>query len=133
MIDVPAVIRSYLVAQTPLTTLTSTRIWAETDYPATGYNPAVGGAVIFRIRGGRAGDMLNPSVQFRCYGASESVANSVYRALFDALHEARADGYGISYAENEVLGQTLRELEAGPAGGWIFNLSYFRFWLNDTD
>lgn len=133
MIDVPAIIHDYLSAQSAITTLTSTRIWAENEVTQTGYKPDDGGAIVFRIRGGRGADMLNPSVQFKCYGVTPVTANAVYRALFDALHETRANGYGISYAENEVLGQTLREPEMGPSGGWIFNLSYFRFWLNDTD
>ncbi len=126
MIDVPLAIRTYLVAQPSLTALTGQRIWAERLMPPAGFVPAQGGAIAYRLRGGNVTyeTLLNPSVQFKCYGANEAVAQSVYRALFDVLHEP-AQSRPFKQSLCEVLGQTLDE----PDTGWTFVLTFFRFWF----
>ncbi len=126
MIDVPLAIRTYLVAQPSLTALTGQRIWAERAVPPAGYVPAQGGAIAYRLRGGNVTyeTLINPSVQFKCYGADEAVAQSVYRALVDVLHEPTGNRV-FKQSLCEVLGQTLDE----PDTGWVFVLTFFRFWL----
>lgn len=126
MIDAPAVIRSYLVTQTALTTLTGQRIWPERSRPIAGYKPADGGAIAFKIRGGQllySGQAASPSVQFKCYAADELGANAVYRALFDALNNKHGSGIKSAYAE--TLGQTLTE----PETEWPFVLAFYTVWL----
>lgn len=126
MIDAPAVIRTYLLTQMALTTLTSTRVWSERSTPVAGYKPADGGAVAFKIRGGTtiySGQAASPSVQFKCYGADELTANAVYRGLFDALNNKQ--GSGVKAAYIDVLGQSLTE----PDTGWPFVLTFYTVWL----
>ena len=125
MIDVPAVLRSYLVAQAPLATLTGTRIWSERSAPIAGYKPADGGAIAFLIRGGAVlyrGGVGRASVQFKCYGVDELTANAVYRALYDVLNNSQ--GPGIKNAFIDILGQSLTE----PETGWPFVLTYYTVW-----
>lgn len=129
MIDIPDAIRDYLVSQSALTTLTSTRIWAERSIPPAGYNPAQGGAIAFRNRGGTiiyGGGMAGPSVQFKCYGATEQTANTVYRALFDVLNNK--SGGAIKSAFMEVPGQTLTEPDTTPP--WPFVLTFYTIFVN---
>ena len=125
MIDIPDAIRDYLIAQSSLTALTAGRIWAERVTPVAGYVPAAGGAIAFITRGGAPeySGMLNPRVQFKCYGATEAAAAAVYRTLYDVLHDAK-DGV-IQSAQCEALGQMLTEQEPTPP--WPFVLTYFRF------
>lgn len=128
MIDAPAVIRDYLTSQSALTALTSTRIWAERATPMTGYAPIQGGAIAFRIRGGvpiYRGSLVSSSVQFKCYGANEAGANTVYRALFDVLHNT--NGGAIKSAYMDILGQTLSEPNTTPP--WWFVLTFYTIWL----
>lgn len=123
MIDGPKMLRDYLLTVGGLTALVSTRIYAERNNPPPGYDPGRGGAVCFKERGGTEdynGLLLWPSIQFKCYGASELVAGRVYRALYDALNLESSGN--VLHAEIEALGETLRESDTG----WVYNLSYFR-------
>ena len=127
MIDIPDRIRDYLLAQSGVTAVTSTRIWAERDTPPTGYKPNTGGAVTFKVAGGApaySGAYANVRVQFKSYGVDEAAANSVYRALYDVLK--RGGGGGIKSSTVETMGQTLEE----PDTGWIFVLFFASFWVN---
>lgn len=121
MIDLPAKILAFLQANAPLVALTSTRLWAEADFPPAGYTPDDGAGIAFKIRGGRPDytPMHWPSVQFKIYGATEVAANACYRALYDALHEQ--GGADVRWGQVEVYGQTLRE----PDTDWIFVLAAF--------
>lgn len=126
MIDAPAVISAYLLSKTVLTTVTGTRIWPERSTPFPNYNPTVGGAIAFKIRGGTviySGQAASPSVQFKCYGVDELAANTVYRALYDVLNNKH--GGGIKAASLDVLGQSLGE----PDTGWPFVLCFYTVWL----
>jgi len=122
--DVGKAICDYLLAQASLTALTGTRIHAETDTPPPGYKPSDGGCVCFKTRGGdmrtQEDALILPSVQFKCYAASDVAANAVYRALFDALQGARAGT--VRWAQIEALGATLSE----PETGWPFVLTYYK-------
>lgn len=126
MNDAGSIIRTALLTQTALTAVIGTRLWAERSTPIADYKPDDGGAIAFRMRGGgvmyRAGLMF-PSVQFKCWGVDEFTANSVYRTLFDVLHD-QAFG-GIRSAYMEVLGQTVLEQDTE----WPFVLTFFTIWL----
>lgn len=126
MIDANAKIREFLVADVPLVNLCGTRIYAGRDVPPEGYNPADGDAITFKIRGGSPDyddALLSPSVQFKCYGATELAAMACYRALYDALHNGT--GATVLHGESEILGQALEE----PDTQWTFVLAYFTVML----
>lgn len=125
MIDSNTVIRTALLANAPLFALTSTRIWPARTMPVAGYQPANGGAIAFRIRGGEViynNALQYPSYQFKCWGLTEGVAMAVYRALFDAL---KTPVGGIRSAVVEALGQPVEE-----ENGWHFVLGFWTIWLN---
>lgn len=124
MIDSNVVIRTALLANAPLVALTGQRIWPGRSQPIAGYQPADGGAIAFRVRGG--GVTYNtalqfPSVQFKCWAVDMVRAQAVYRALFDAL---RYPTLGIRSAEVEALGQAAEE-----ENGWPFVLTFYTIWL----
>lgn len=122
MIDVNAVIRSYLITSTDLLALVGSRVYAGRDVPPPGYTPGDGDCVTFRVRGGSPDyddALLNPSVQIKCYSTSELGAWTLYRTLYDHLHNGR--GASILHAESETLGQLLEE----PDTEWVFVLAFF--------
>ncbi|MCB0106906.1 MAG: hypothetical protein KDE53_13385 [Caldilineaceae bacterium] len=121
MIDHLATLRTYLAAQPALTTLVSSRIYAGRTYPPKGYTPGQR-AICFNSRGGQVAyhaQTLRDSIQFKCYGADEVDAMTVYRALVDVLHDA--SGVDIRHAELEISGYPLQE----PETDWHFVLTYF--------
>lgn len=122
MIDASLILRTYLASQTPLTNLVSSRLWAERIVPLPDYKPHQGQAICFRSRGGPidyGSQLLRISFQFKCYGLDEARAMTVYRRLFDALHDASYQE--MAHARLEIAGQTLRE----PDTDWPFVLSFF--------
>lgn len=128
MIDVHTTVRTFLLADDGLTALVNTRVFAGRNEPPAGYTPGGDGpCVTFKARGGagtyRGRDyedaLLIPSMQFKCYGASEVEAFQVYRALADALHGGH--GASILHAEEAGFGQLLEE----PDIEWRFVLSFF--------
>lgn len=126
MIDPLKATRDYLVADAGLTAQTSTRIYAGRTVPPPDYQPADGGALTFNLRGGRPtydDDHLLVSAQFKCYGADELAAMTVYRALHDALQNAR--GAEVRWARAESMGQSLNE----PDTGWPFVLAFYEITL----
>jgi len=126
MIDANAKIREYLLTDVPLVNLVGARIYAGRDVPPEGYQPQDGAAITFRLRGGSPDyddALLTPSVQFKCYAATEIDAMTCYRALYDALHNGT--GATVLHGESEILGQSLEE----PNTQWPFVLSYFQIML----
>jgi hypothetical protein len=127
MIDVHTTVRTFLLANAGLTDLVNTRVFAGRNEPPPGYTPGDGPCVTFKARGGagpyRGRDyedaLIVPSMQFKCYGASEVEAYQVYRALADALHGRH--GASILHAEEAGVGQPLEE----PDTEWRFVLSFF--------
>jgi hypothetical protein len=110
------------VAQSSLTALTSTRIYAERNYPIPGYTPADGACVVFRSRGGRASyssAILTNSYMFKCYDVDEADANALYRTLYDVLHDGK--GSGLVRGGLEIAGQTLSD----PMTGWVYVMAFF--------
>ena len=127
MRDVHSAIRTLLVADSGLTALVNTRVFAGRDVPPPGTAPGDGACLTFRVRGGAGGyrgrdyedALIVPSVQFKCYAASEIKAFEVYRALVDALHNGH-DGT-VLHAEEAGVGQPVEE----PGTEWRFVLSFF--------
>lgn len=125
MLDVHDIIRDYLLTQSGVTDLVGTHIYAGRDVPPETYAlDDDGPCVTFRVRGGNEdyeGALLTPSVQFKCYGATDYEANEVYRAVDDALHVQHDATTGILHAEREVMGQPLEE----PQTEWPYTLAFY--------
>lgn len=126
MIDAPAVLRAFLVADAPLVALTNTRIWAEATYPpsSASYKPATGAAIAFKSAGGpglqAADTILAVRWQFKLYGPDEYAIRNAYQALVTRLHNVRGRG-GILTSSLEVPGTMLTEQDTE----WPFMLTYF--------
>ena len=122
MIDVSERLLDFLRDQIGVTVLAGSRIYAERVVPPTDYQPSDGPCLCFKRRGGPidyTGEVLAPSFQFKCYGATEYDANGLYRALYDALNypqDAR-----VKAAEIEAQGEVLEE----PDTDWIFVLCFY--------
>jgi len=113
--DTNAIIHAFLVTQTALTAVVSTRIH-NPRLPEGTTLPALG----FFTRGGESTPyipgLLTPSVQFDCWGASPQSAREVYRALYDVLQGIQnikvtisGSDYYIKSAIEEVQGQDLQD------------------------
>ena len=121
--DTNSIIRAYLVGQTTLTDIVSTRIYCP-RLPEGTTLPALG----FFTRGGVPNPHIEslpmPSVQFDCWAKDEAAlagpigARQVYRALFDVLQGIQnvnvvigTDTYRILSAVQEVEGQDLQDID----------------------
>ncbi len=130
--DSNTIIRTYLLAQSTLTDVVSTRIYVprlpeDTELPAIGFftrgginNPYIPGIV-------------EPSVQFDCWADTFLEARMVYRALYDVLQGIQnqtvtVDGtdYIIWSAIEEVQGQDLVDTEIPK---YFRVLTFFRFMI----
>lgn len=129
MVDAHTVVRAFLLADGDLVALVDDRVYAGRDVPPVGYTPDDGPCVVFKVRGG-APDypdaLLNPSLQFKCYGSDEVEAYQTYRAVYDALQNGH--NASILHAESEVLGQLLRE----PDTEWVYALAFFVVQIRQT-
>lgn len=126
MIDTLATLRTFLASQTALTTLTSTRLYAGRTYPPPDYTPGQY-ALCFNGRGGSidyASRLISESFTFKCYGADELTAMTLYRTLVDVLHDKNSGN--LRSAELEVLDYPLQE----PDTGWHYTLTFFRVTFN---
>ena len=122
--DTNSIIYQYLINQTALTDVVSTRIYCprlpeNTTLPALGYFTR-GGTSTPYIPG-----IVEPSVQFDCWGATPIVARQVYRALYDVLQGIQNQvmpvlfplifpisfNYSIMSAIEEVQGQDLQDVD----------------------
>jgi hypothetical protein len=125
MIDHEAIVRTHLLTNTALVTLVSTRIYAGTHLP-DGYTPADGPAVVFATRGGNdaySRATTVPSMQYRCFGATPTIARQVDRALYDALQ----DEAGVSVRTS--IRDTYPQLLQDPETDWWYVFSGYRHWL----
>ncbi len=115
--DTNTIIQTFLAAQTTLTAVISTRIYAP-RMPENAPIPALG----FLTRGGFSTPyipgIVTPSVQFDCWGATVTAARQVYRALFDVLQGVQnqivavgSSNYSILSAIEEVQGQDLQDVD----------------------
>lgn len=115
--DTNAIIRAFLVLQTTLTNIVGTKIYCprlpeNTELPALGFFTRGGSSTPY-IPG-----IVNPSIQFDCWGTSPQAARQVYRALYDILQGIQnqlvaVDGsnYIILSAIEEVQGQDLQDVD----------------------
>lgn len=132
MINEHTILRTFLAADTDLTTLVSSRIYAGRDTPPVGYAPADGPCVVFRRRGGMIDEssyMVTASFQFKCYGGGSNEnqqilsAEEAYRTLWDALHYRAS--LAIAGVQEEGRGTPLTEQTADGAE-WPYTLAFFR-------
>ncbi len=119
-------VRDMLLIYPSLVDLVGQRIYCHRDNPPEGYAVADGPCICLKTRGGEVDEtdeLLVPSVQIKCIGRSEMEANTVYLALFGALHHRKSTL--VRWAACEVLGQTLID----PETKWVFVLTYFTAWI----
>jgi len=125
VIDTNAIIRTFLAAQSGITTLTGSRIFGPPGLPPR-YSISDGAAISFFTRGGGSEThypVLRPSVQFNCWAATPIAARQVYRALFDALWYVKDEKIGSAYilsATEDTAGQDLRDPDEPT---WFYVLS----------
>ena len=107
--DTNTILRTYLLTQTDLADLVSTRIYC----PRAPENAELPNITFF-TRGGRSTpyipDLLSPSVQIDCWADDSIEAREVYRALYDALQGIQNVAVGsntILSVIEEVQGQDL--------------------------
>lgn len=128
MINAYDTLRDFLVAQSNITTLTSTRIWAEMDTPPGSYKPSDGAAIVFKMRPGIGPDssnsILHSSFQFKFYGPTIDVAWAVCRATSDRLFDASLFGASFQSAI-EIDGQSVPE----PQTDWPVVLAFYETWM----
>jgi len=134
MIDPFLNIKNYLLTVIPLTDLVGDRIYPATTHlnlPA-GYSPVgVGSAVAFNIRGGGTdytSIILEPSVQFQSFAATEKFAYDIDRALHDALQDKKNKFFKV--CRREVLGTLLY---TPPPTLWPYVLSFFEFRISNVE
>lgn len=121
--DETKAVLDFLLAQSALTAVTSTRIWADRDEPPTGYTPGQGPGICFKVRGGNDGNpsvLIHPSFQFKVYGIDERTARSAALVLHDNFNE-KADA-NIMTVYRETLPVTLQE----PDAEWIYALVFYK-------
>lgn len=130
--------RTFLLGNAALYTLTGLRIYAARNSPIEGWKPADGACIAFKRRGGgqdESGKMISTSFQFKCYGTGGSVdaqvisANGVYRALRDALNYRTS--LAVLGAQEEGRGSTFgTPLET--EGDFPYVLAFFRVQMRET-
>lgn len=118
-VDAEAVVLARLDAA--LVTAVSNRIYGGST-PPVDYDPADGGAVCLTSRGGptRYDNLLDVSIQVKCYGPTAVSAWATYQLIYAALHE-KSDST-VTFSRSEVVGQALTE----PGTGRDYILAYFR-------
>jgi len=131
MIDVEAVVRSWLITIDKLTAEFGTRIYAGRYLPS-GYKTADGPALLFAVRGGRqdySSKILESSMQFRVYGETEGEARKASQAVYDGINDQQARG--ICYARMEE--GTMPVLMTEPGSDWPYVLMYFKFFIQNDE
>jgi hypothetical protein len=125
MTNVESVIRAYLASVSAITALVGTRIYASQNLPA-GYKVSIGPAILLAPRGGGqdySSKVLTPSVQFRCYAATETLARQVSSALYAALNDHAGGGFKYARLDEGTYPTLLSE----PDTNWPYMLSFYQF------
>lgn len=97
--------------------------FADVVVPPAGYTPADGIGICFKVRGGLdddSGVVMDPSFQFKIYGADEVAARAAARTLHDNF-EGKADR-NVMAVRREALPVTLKE----PETGWTYVLVFYK-------
>ena len=131
MIDAHTALRLHLLDDSPFRTFLGGPYVYWPELPAGTSGAAK--RVVFRFNGGAADDQLplhEPTINFRCYGATAYEANQVYRALHDRLVRKGnlivTDTY--SEPDERVAFYNWREVTPGqpledPGTGWPFRFT----------
>ncbi len=122
-----AVLVAYLKSVAAIVAMTGSNIYASKDFPA-GYSVITSPGILIQTRGGAihySGKALEPSMQIRCYGLTEKIAENLNGLVFDALHYHK--GNGIVNAYLEAMPTPLRD----PETGWDYVLSYYQLFLTN--
>jgi hypothetical protein len=113
LIDIDAIVRTYLLTDAPLVALVGSRVYCP-RLPEGSALPAIG----YFVRGGTSSpyvpEIPTPSVQFDCWAQGPIEARQVYRALYDALQGIQNVTVGsnvILSAREEVQGQDLQDVD----------------------
>lgn len=121
MRDVDAAAVALARADAALVAAVADRIHAG-DAPPAAFDGTTQSCVVLKSRGGpvRFENILDVSIQAKCYGPTAVAAWQVYQALYAALHETYSGAVAFSVAE--TIGQQVTE----PGTGRVFILAYFR-------
>ena len=121
MLDVDATAVALARLDGALVTAVSGRIYGGAT-PPVDYDPEQGGAVCLRSRGGstRNDNLLDVSIQVKCYGKDAVDAWQTYQLTYNALHEKSSAA--VTFSQSQVIGQGLQE----PGTGRDYILAYFR-------
>lgn len=127
-VDETKAVLDFLQAQSALTAITSTRIWADVNKPPAGYKPSDGIGICFKVRGGVDLDptvLMDPSFQFKIYGiqpgeSPEVAVRNAARVLHDNF-DGRANK-DILTVRRETMPVTLQE----PDAGWTYALVFYK-------
>ena len=129
MIDAHSALRTRLIAASALRTLLGGDYVYWPEIPSNVTMPRK--AIAFRFTGGSTEPYLRAQqvrVAFRCYGSSHVEAMSVYRALYDRLHDTQnfiVGDVGFHGASESVPGEPLEE----PDTGWPFVFAIYDLWV----
>jgi hypothetical protein len=129
MIDTESVLRAHLATLAEVTAQFGPRIYAGRYLPS-GYKPTQGPALLFMTRGGGqdySSKLMEPSVQFRVYAATEANCRHAAQALYDGLNDQQARQ--ISYSRMED--GTIPTLLAEPGSDWPYILMYFKMHMQN--
>ena len=120
MIDAHSALRTHLIAASPLRTLLGGDYVYWPEIPANVSMPRK--AISFRFGGGLTSLYLRAQsarLTVRCWGSSSYEAMTVYRALYDRLHDSQnfiVGDVGFHGAFESVPGEPLED----PDTGWPF-------------
>ena len=132
-VDSNAVVLAYLkssadAAPVALRVKTGTRIYC----PNLPQDFAIQPAVVLLTRGGDSTpyipEILSPSKQFKCYGATAAKAREVYCLLYDCLQGIENEAVGANFlisAIEEVQGQDMIEPDSPQDKPWHYVLTFF--------
>gem|GEM_PF-3084107 len=135
MIDPVAAIYAFLAAQSGITDVVSTRIYAETANPPAPYTPSDGRALCFKVRPGaleHESGVLLLSVQFTVWGAASGSQTAeeriweLWRAVIDALDAT--GGATVRHCWPETTGETLYD----PDTTWPYVFGSVRMAIDNS-
>lgn len=124
MVDLDAAARDLAAMDSNLVLAANGRLWAGTVIPS-GYDPANGPAVLLASRGApaRYDNVLETSVQVRCYAADAPAAWDTYSLVHAALHQR--SGGSVRWSVSEQVGQLVQE----PVTDRTYILAFYRMFV----